>query len=244
MADRLGRRTAQMHLALAANRRDENFAPEPFSHLYQRAVFQAMQNLVSSEFRLLKKSLTGLEESVRAEAEEALGLKKRVVDLMRGITKGKFNAVKTRIHGDYHLGQVLFTGKDFVIFDFEGEPARTLSERRLKRSPVRDVAGMLRSFHYAAYSALFKNGLFSDDQKRFLTPWAELWSAYIGGAFLRGYLFEAASGAIVPDDPAEFEQLLIPYLLEKAIYEMGYELNNRPAWLVIPLRGVKQLCGE
>jgi maltose alpha-D-glucosyltransferase/alpha-amylase len=203
-----------------------------------------MQNLSRQELRLLRKNLKNLPEDVQEEAREVLDLEKTITQQLRGVLGGKLEAKKIRIHGDYHLGQVLYTGRDFVIFDFEGEPARALSERRLKRSPVRDVAGMIRSFQYAAYAPLLKDSSFRQEDIPRLMPWGELWYMYVSGIFLRGYL-EALSGkGIVPEDPERINEMLVPYLLEKAIYEMGYELNNRPDWLIIPLRGIKYLCGE
>jgi len=145
-----------------------------------------------------------------------------------------------RIHGDYHLGQVLFTGNDFIIIDFEGEPARSISERRLKKSPLADVAGMLRSFHYAAYSATFKQ-IFRPEDMRILQPWADFWYSYVGSVFLNAYLRTADGAPFLPQDGDEFEFLLKDFILEKAVYEIGYEINNRPNWLIIPLKGINQL---
>ena len=146
-------------------------------------------------------------------------------------------AAKTRTHGDYHLGQVLNTGADFVIIDFEGEPAKLLAERRRKRSPLRDVAGMLRSFHYAAHSAL---GGFTEHRAG-LEPHAERWHERARAAFLDAWIATTAGAPFVPVEHAEFTRLLDAFLLEKALYEIAYELNNRPAWLAIPLRGAVQI---
>lgn len=162
----------------------------------------------------------------------------------RSVCESKITAMRGRIHGDYHLGQVLYTGKDFVIIDFEGEPARSLTERRIKRSFLRDVAGMLRSFHYAAYTALFNQmaaGMFRRDELPALEPWARLWHQWVSSAFLRAYLEVANQGAFLPRKREELEVLLNTYLLEKAIYELGYELNNRPEWVHLPLTGISQL---
>jgi len=149
--------------------------------------------------------------------------------------------VKIRIHGDYHLGQVLFTGNDFVIIDFEGEPARTLSERRIKRSPLRDVAGMIRSFHYAAYASLLKHASVRPEDIPRLETWIGLWYRYVGRTFLKSYLNTAGNASFIPKDREVLNLMLKAYLLEKAIYEIGYELNNRPDWIIIPLRGIKHL---
>lgn len=153
----------------------------------------------------------------------------------------KITATKFRFHGDFHLGQVLRTGKDFYIIDFEGEPARALSERRLKRSPIRDVAGMIRSFHYAAHSALRSYGSIRIEDVERLEAWAEAWYVAVSGIYLNSYLFTVEDAAFVPKDRKEFEVLLRCFLLEKAVYEVGYELNSRPDWVTIPLRGIERL---
>jgi len=144
--------------------------------------------------------------------------------------------MKTRIHGDYHLGQVLYTGNDFYIIDFEGEPTRPLGERRLKRCPLKDVAGMLRSFHYAAFSPLIQQDT-SGDYKT-LEPWANLWTHYISKVFLKAYLEQFQENSFLPEKKEQLPQLLKVYLLEKAVYEIAYEMNHRPNWLPIPFKGI------
>ena len=240
MSRLLGTRSAEMHLALAAGS-DPGFRPEPFSSLYQRSLYQAMQNQANRELRQLGKTRTHLPEALQDDIDAVLELQKNVLRQMRRITGKRFPAEKIRIHGDYHLGQVLFTGNDFVILDFEGEPVRPLTERRIKRSPMRDVAGMIRSFHYAAYAALL-SGRHPDSDA--LPAWADLWYQHVSATFLSGYLETLAGSELLPDSSEELENLLIPYLLEKAVYELGYELNNRPDWLIIPLRGIQHLCGD
>jgi maltose alpha-D-glucosyltransferase/alpha-amylase len=237
MARLLGKRTGELHLALASNDEDPDFAPEPFSVLYQRSLYQSMQSLTKRVFDLLKKNLGGLSDGIKEEATSLLGAEKQIIETFKSILKRKISAMKIRIHGDYHLGQVLYTGNDFVIIDFEGEPARALSERRLKRSPLRDVAGMIRSFHYAAYVSLFR---YSQEFKK-LEPWAVVWYKYISGAFLRSYLDTVKDAPFIPKEKEELSTMLKAYLLEKAVYELGYELNNRPDWLVVPIRGIKSL---
>ncbi|MDT8442931.1 MAG: maltose alpha-D-glucosyltransferase [Desulfuromonadales bacterium] len=242
MARLLGQRTAEMHLALARSR-EESFRPEAFSSLYQRALFQAMQNLTNQELRQLAKFCHRLPESLQNEVGRVLALQKEILAQMRRITGSRLPTKKIRIHGDYHLGQVLFTGSDFAIFDFEGEPVRPLTERRIKRSPMRDVAGMIRSFHYAAYTALLTGSTVRQQDMEALSAWADLWYRYVSADFLHGYLTTMNGSDLLPEEPELLENLLVPYLLEKAVYEVGYELNNRPDWLMIPLRGIQQLCG-
>jgi maltose alpha-D-glucosyltransferase/alpha-amylase len=152
----------------------------------------------------------------------------------------KLSGTRIRIHGDFHLGQVLHTGKDFIIIDFEGEPTRPLSERRLKRSPLRDVAGMLRSFHYAAYVSALDSRIRPEDAS-LVDSLARVWYTWISASYLGAYLKTAATGSILPKTNDDIQGLLDAFLLEKSIYEMVYELNSRPNWLRIPLRGILQL---
>jgi len=160
------------------------------------------------------------------------------------VLDSKTTGLRIRVHGDYHLGQVLYTGSDFVIIDFEGEPARPLHERREKRSPLRDVAGMIRSFHYAVYTVAFQRGG-GEKQKQDLDAWARYWHTYVSAAFLKSYLGSALRGSFLPKGPDELRLALDVLLLEKAIYELGYELNNRPTWVRIPLEGIVQtLAGQ
>ena len=234
----LGQRTAEMHHALANARDDERFTPEPFSQLYQRSLYQSLQGLIGRYFLLLRKQLPALSESLRSEAESIINAENEFLTSARKILHARFEAQKIRIHGDYHLGQVLFTGKDFIIIDFEGEPARSIGERKLKYSCFRDVAGMVRSLHYVAYAALFLNKNFTPKEVSAIEPWIERWYAVASGIFLDAY-FESVNGApFVPQSDEARERMLDIYLLEKAVYELGYELNNRPAWAVIPLKGI------
>ncbi|MBE0597803.1 MAG: phosphotransferase, partial [Desulfuromonadales bacterium] len=223
---------------------DPVWRPDEFSTLYQRSVYQSMRSLSRRNFTLLRKTLPALPSPVREQAERVLQAEEGVLQQMGGIMGRKLSALKTRLHGDFHLGQVLFTGKDFVIIDFEGEPSRTLSERRLKRSPLRDVAGMLRSFHYAARVVLRNHLAEQTGDSEWLLPWMELWQVQMGGIFLRSYLERLGGSAVAPRDPRDLEAMLRAFLLEKAVYEIGYELNNRPDWLDIPLSGIEMLLGS
>jgi maltose alpha-D-glucosyltransferase/alpha-amylase len=138
----------------------------------------------------------------------------------------------------------LFTGKDFVITDFEGEPARSYSERRLKRSPLRDVAGMIRSFHYAAYGGLFLDNQIRNEDISKLVPYAEQWYHYMSGFFMKAYLETVKGSPFIPKSKEDMNTLMTTFLLEKAVYELNYELNNRPDWVIIPLRGIKSLVAN
>ncbi|MFP3870118.1 MAG: putative maltokinase, partial [Syntrophobacteria bacterium] len=240
----LGQRTAELHVALSSAPRDPAFTPEPFSKLYQRALYQSMRTLTGQVFQLLRRGIKKLPEPVAEEARSVLYQERRILDRLRSIHKTRITGMRLRCHGDYHLGQVLWTGRDFVIMDFEGEPARPIGERRIKRSPLRDVAGMLRSFHYAAYVALFtlkEKGVVRQEDCATLEFAARVWCVWVSAVFLKSYLDVAAEAKFLPRTREEIQLLLDAYLLEKAIYEMGYELNNRPDWIKIPLGGIQEL---
>jgi maltose alpha-D-glucosyltransferase/alpha-amylase len=238
MISLLGKRTGEMHLAQILHASDQSFSPEPFSFLYQRSVYQSMRNLTMRTLQILNENMKKLPEAVRKEAIEIINRKQEILSVFQKILTRKFSAVKIRFHGDYHLGQVLFTGNDFVIIDFEGEPERPLSERILKKSPLRDVAGMIRSFHYAIYHVLLKGVSVRIEDVSFLETWAHLWYSYVSGIFINSYLKTVKTAPFIPMDKEELETLLHCFLLEKAVYELGYELNNRPEWIGIPLKGI------
>jgi maltose alpha-D-glucosyltransferase/alpha-amylase len=243
-AQLLGQRTAELHVALASDPDNPDFAPEPFSTLYQRSLYQSTRSLTNRTFQLLRKRLKNISEPARQEAQEILDIQDDILERFHSVLEGRISAMRIRCHGDYHLGQVLYTGNDFVIIDFEGEPAIPLSERRLKRSPLRDVAGMLRSFHYAVYSALLNlesRGMARPEGRRALEAGAELWHVWVSVTFLKGYLEAADEAEFLPKVQEELQVILDLYLLEKAVYEVSYELNNRPDWLRIPFRGIRQL---
>jgi maltose alpha-D-glucosyltransferase/alpha-amylase len=240
----LGRRTAELHLALASEPEEPDFAPEPFSRNDQRSLHQSCRNLAEETLALLRRKLPDLPEDARGVAEDVLGRRAELQRRLRPLLDRRLTALRTRTHGDYHLGQVLWTGRDFVIIDFEGEPARPLSTRRSKRSPLRDVAGMLRSYHYAAHQGLSSHlakGAVRPEHAAAVRSWADQWHLWTASAFLRSYLETARGAAFLPRERGELQDLLVIHLLEKAVYELAYELNNRPAWVALPLRGVVDL---
>jgi maltose alpha-D-glucosyltransferase/alpha-amylase len=236
----LGERTAELHLALSSGEQPA-FRPEAFSLHYQRSLFSSLQSLVRVAFSNLSRNLHTLPENVRAEAQEVLGMKADILQRLKQIYDHKIEVTKIRIHGDYHLGQVLFTGKDFLILDFEGEPARGYSERRLKYSALRDVAGMIRSLHYAAYGSLLLDNQIRKEDIDKLLPYTEQWFHYMSGFFMEAYLKTAAAAPFVPREKTDLQILMQTFLLQKAIYELNYELNNRPGWVLVPLHGIKSI---
>jgi maltose alpha-D-glucosyltransferase/alpha-amylase len=200
-----------------------------------------MRNLTSQVFRILGERMRTLPPEVQADARTLAGMRDKVLAAFHVVLGRPISGLRIRCHGDYHLGQVLYTGKDFVIIDFEGEPARPLSERRLKRSPLTDVAGMLRSFDYAAHAVLFETGgrqMIRPQDVPVLRPWARFWQQWASSAFLRAYLQQAGDTPLLPRSQEELARLLGALLLEKNVYELAYELNNRPEWVRIPLAGV------
>ncbi|PYL76447.1 MAG: maltose alpha-D-glucosyltransferase [Verrucomicrobia bacterium] len=236
----LGQRTGELHRALASETDDPAFAPEPFNALAQRSVVQSMRASSRRAFELLRKKLDDLPDAFRAEAEEVLAAEKQILAQERRLLEQRSAAHKIRIHGDFHLGQALHTGRDFIFLDFEGEPARPLGERKLKRSALRDVAGMMRSFQYAAYSALWQPAMRQEDVP-FLEKWADVWYREMSSTFLQSYLAATPDALFIPRNEADLRIALEAYLLDKAVYEIGYELNHRPDWVVIPIRGIKHI---
>jgi maltose alpha-D-glucosyltransferase/alpha-amylase len=235
-AELLGQRTAELHVALASDS-DPAFTPEPFTTFYRRSLYQGMRTLANQSLGLLAKRLKTLPESARADAEKVLAARKEILERLQLLRDKKISALRLRCHGDFHLGQVLYTGKDFVIIDFEGEPARPITERRHKRSPVSDVAGMLRSFSYAATAKLRGSEVRPEDLPR-LIQWARYWNLWVSVTFLRSYLQVARQANFLPQAKEELVILLDTHLLEKAVYELAYELNNRPDWVGVPIQGI------
>jgi len=237
----LGQRTAEMHLALAVDADSPDFRPEPFTLQHQRSVYQSIRSESKVTMTLLGKNLNSLDEYPRALADQVLSISDKLMSSHEYLLHDTIHVHKIRVHGDYHLGQILFTGKDFVILDFEGEPARPLGERRLKRSALIDVAGMLRSFHYAAHYSLLESRTVRPEDRQVLGAFADLWATRAGQVFLGAYLEAAANAVFVPFDRGDLRALLRSYSILKAMYELRYELNNRPKWSAIPLRGLLQV---
>jgi maltose alpha-D-glucosyltransferase/alpha-amylase len=235
----LGKRTGELHLALSAERSEKEFAPEDFSRLYQRSMYQSMRSLFRRVMNNVKKVRSKVDEDVAAAIDKLFEQEDAILAQFGRITKTRIHAKKIRIHGDYHLGQVLYTGRDFVIIDLEGEPARPIGERRLKYGAFRDVAGMIRSFHYAIYGKYLEYAQVRPEDAEWLSQWIEPWFTYVTGVFLNGYMDTVDGVDFVPEDPEELRVILDVFILEKAVYEIGYEINNRPGWLKIPVNGIQ-----
>jgi maltose alpha-D-glucosyltransferase/alpha-amylase len=208
-----------------------------FTAMYRRSLYQSSRSAVRTTFDLLRRRLPTLNESLQHQAHVLIGMEEPLLRRIRAVTDRKLVATRIRIHGDYHLGQVLYTGRDFVILDFEGEPSRSISERRFKRSPLRDVAGMIRSFEYAAAYGLQQGPTRAEDAPA-LAPWSRLWRRWASARFLHGYLGIAADAGFLPPSPDDLRAMLELYLIDKTVYELRYELNNRPEWVGIPLQAL------
>jgi len=237
----LGERTAQMHAVLADVNAGPEFAPEPMTPASRREMYGALEIQADASFRLLRQQHASLDPGVAEEADRVLAQERQIRERFRHLLDGEIQALRIRHHGDFHLGQVLYTGTDFMIIDFEGEPAVPLAARRSKQLAMRDVAGMVRSFQYAPYAALLKKTAGVEPaaaERATLEEWSAFWTTAVSAEYLRGYFGAAEGHPFMPATHEERRRLLDIFLLQKALYEIGYELNNRPAWVRIPLRGV------
>ncbi len=245
MIEKLGQRTAEMHMALASVKNKKEFAPEPFSLLYQKSLYQSFRTLIKRTINQMKASKKKLNDEQVKLVDDIIKNESLLLSTIKHtLEKKKIHTSKTRVHGDYHLGQVLFTGKDFIIIDFEGEPTRSLTARQLKYCPFKDVAGMLRSFHYAIYMGQLENQSKVPDNTGLLKPWLGAWYEMVQDIFMKSYLDTAGNASFIPEEERQINDLLSVYTIEKAIYEADYEFNNRPDWLHIPLNGLKKILND
>jgi maltose alpha-D-glucosyltransferase/alpha-amylase len=244
-ADVLGRRTGELHLQTAdAPPSDAAFSPEPFTLEQVRAQASAMRARAEHQLAFLYASSARLDERARDMARQVVADSESLLNQFDIAGEIESAGQRIRCHGDYHLGQVLVNEGDIVILDFEGEPARPLTERRAKDSPLRDVAGMLRSFSYAVLTALGAATKMRPEDLERLWPWAEMWETAVKANFLRSYFAATYHGAFLPSRIDDIDALLWTFQAEKAFYELEYELNNRPDWVHIPLAGLLQLTGD
>ncbi len=245
MVTLLGKRTAEMHLALASVKNKKEFTQEPFSLLYQKSLYQSFRTLIKRTISQMKSSNKRLKEDQVILMDEIIKKENLLLSTIKStLERKKIHTSKIRVHGDYHLGQVLFTGKDFVIIDFEGEPTRSMTARKLKHCPFKDVAGMLRSFHYSIYMGKVANESKMPESTEFFKPWLEAWYVTVQDMFIESYLETAGNASFIPEEKNQIHDLMAVYTIEKAIYELDYEFNNRPDWLHIPLSGLKMIMGD
>jgi maltose alpha-D-glucosyltransferase/alpha-amylase len=233
----LARRTAEFHLALASAVDEPDFAPEPFTALLQRSLYQSVRSQVLRALEVLRRRQKGLPAEVQDLARQVLAREGELVVLARRIADHKLTAVRTRYHGDLHLGRVLYTGKDFVIVDLEGNAHRPMSDRRRKRSPLRDVASLLRSFHYATLAALRSGGIRREDIPP-LEPWRHFWLLWMSVVFVQEYCAVASGAAFLPQSQAELDTLLTFYALKRTGLELRDDVLHRPDRVQVPLEGL------
>jgi maltose alpha-D-glucosyltransferase/alpha-amylase len=236
-----GQRTAELHLALAADGGSEAFRPEPITAADLADWAGQAAHEADTLLRRLEASLSALPEDVAADARGLIARREEIAARFEAVKGATPSGQKIRIHGDYHLGQVLVAQDDLVVIDFEGEPTRPLEERRAKTSPLRDVAGMVRSFDYAAAMAWSRWREAHEGDGEAARAKAVSWRDATRGAFLRAY-FDTTGGAAPATDLTA--ALLDLFTLQKAIYEIGYELSNRPGWVRIPLAGVIDVLAD
>lgn len=240
LARLLAQRTAELHLCLASDAEDEAFRPEPLAGHYRRSLVQAARDRLHRTLQLLGKRLPALPEAHRPLAQAVLAVKEPLTEQVTGLLQTELQLHRIRTHGDYHLGQVLYDGRDFVIIDFEGEPAVSLAVRRLKRSALTDVCGMLRSFHYAATMAL-QHEMWRPMDREVLRSFSTFWYHWVGVSFVAAYLQRAGDAPFLASSADALRALMRVHLIDKCAYELAYEINNRPAWIDVPLSGLQDL---
>ena len=240
----LGVRVGEMHLALASDAVNVNFSPEPFSLHYQRSLFSGMQTLVRESYQSHQRNINQLAPDVQKNVEQLFARKEEVLNVLRRIYTKKLDSTKIRIHGDLQLEKILLTGRDIAIQDFGGDPNRSYSERRLKRSPLRDVASMIRSFYYTAYEGFLHNSQVSAEETARLLPYADFWAYHHSRFFMKAYLDTVQNSPIIPTDPVERQMMLDTFLLEKSISDLSYELTYRPELVRVPVQLIKSVMDD
>ena len=240
-AENLGQRTAALHLALAQGTSDAAFAPERMTTTDLSALAADLCRHADQVLEVLTSQADVFPEPLSAQAHQLVAQRAAILERLQAVATLTPGMTRIRCHGDYHLGQLLWCEQNFVILDFEGEPMRPLAERRRKQSPLKDIAGMLRSLSYAAYAALFAFTRTRPEDMGRLEPWAAYWQHWISVRFVQSYLTTAAGASFLPPERRDLAALLEAFVLDKALYELHYELNNRLDWVRIPLQSALRL---
>ena len=238
---KIGVRTGEMHLALATENGHKEFLPEEFSLHYQRSLFSSMQSLVRESYQSHHRNINRLPEALRTEVSALFDRRDEILTTLKRIYNKKLDVVKTRIHGNYHLRHVLLTGRDLAIQDFTGNPEKSFSERRLKRSPLRDVATMILSLHYVAHEGFLGTSQVQQQELPALMPFAEMWAHYMSGFFVKAYLETVHESRFIPALKEDLDVMLQTYMLERALKDLISELDNRPESVVVPLRIIQSI---
>ncbi|GAB4030071.1 trehalose synthase [Spirosoma gilvum] len=245
----LGRRTGELHCALYKPGADSDFAPEPFTDEYREFLIKRFEDLLERRYNLLIDNYTKLDPQAQRLAWVFMEAKEMIDLFIADFRIRPLDSLRVRIHGDYHLGQVLavtreHSGSDFVMIDFEGEPESSITERKIKHSPLKDVAGMIRSYHYAVSAKLFNSVETEGIRPEHLQRVSDRWFYLIRDTFLNAYFEVFGAPHPLFKDNSEINFLLLIYLLEKAVYELGYEISYRPSWVKIPLKGIIDVIRE
>lgn len=240
----LAKRTAEMHLALFTETKEKGFKREKFTAAYRQWLYDHLVNLLEGRLKLIEQNKHKLDDEALKMADHLKKKKKLVMGFFEQIKIKPLKSLRTRIHGDYHLGQILYQNRDYIIIDFEGEPESSIADRKIKHSPMKDVAGIVRSFHYAVSAKLFFSHETSSTDAKRLQKAADRWYNLISDTFWLTYYDTIGKDNQLYASKAEINFLFLLHLLEKAIYEIGYELNGRPDWLKIPLKGIEQVIHE
>jgi maltose alpha-D-glucosyltransferase/alpha-amylase len=242
LAALIGKRTAEMHLALASNVEDASFTPVPYSTLDRRSNYQSVRNLVGKTLRALRDCLGRMPNGLADDGRRLVGGQEQILKVFEPYLGQRLTGLQIRTHGDYHLEQLLYTGKDFVIIDFDGPPTEPLADRRRKHNSLRDVAGMVRSFHYAAFTALLETAVVRPEDRPVAAPWADAWYRWVSGAFLRSYL-TATEGAPFLPARDDLDVILDAQVLQKAFHELRGELERCAETITIPLSWIIERAG-
>jgi maltose alpha-D-glucosyltransferase/alpha-amylase len=237
---KLAIRTAEMHVALFSDKTDRHFTSEAFTSDYTVWLLNRVMYMFDQRFNLLEQNIDKLKGQAREYAAYFIENKDLIKDKLLNFDEQNLNSCRIRIHGDYHLGQVLLTGDDFCILDFEGEPESTIRDRKVKQPPIKDLAGLFRSYHYAVFATLFQR-LGGGDRAGFFTEVGGRYYRLLVAVSLHYYTKTAMDGGLNIGYAKEIDFLLRYHLFEKAIYELGYELHARPDWVIIPLKGIMQI---
>jgi maltose alpha-D-glucosyltransferase/alpha-amylase len=243
----LGVRVAELHLALASGEPGSEFTTEPMTPHHLRGVFQSMRSLTTQNLRRLRKQIKSIPPEMADAAHRVIELEAAILQHCRQLTEQNFAARRIRIHGDCHLGQMLWTGRDFVFLDFQGDATAPISERRIKRSPLRDVARMVRSFHHAAYAGFHRQvelGVISRENLPKFEPWVRHWNLAVSRAFLQAYCDGMETSEILPRDPEQLRVMLLAYLLNQVVDELGDELRRGSDNVRAPLQAIVYLMEE
>lgn len=240
----IGIRTGELHLALAAGSESKDFRPEAFSLHYQRSLFSTLQSLVRETYQNISRNIGRLPTDIQSNMERVTAYRPKLLAIFKRIYAKKLDALKIRIHGNYHLGQVLLTGKDLSISDYSGDPGLSYSERRLKRSPLIDIASMVLSFHKVAFDGFMDNPQLQEADRVALQPFAALWSHYISGFFVRAYITTVKDARLLPLDQKDFEMMWQNYLLQRAMIAFNDALRNDPGRVIIPLTLIRNILRE